>query len=778
MAEKATKKQNTIVPTNNEFLLNYLSLLKEGNRYMDFRGTGVDSRVRAVDRPESDRLFVVPKFSEKYVDPKAEFSNWGTQHTIDDLLTNHKRLFILGDPGTGKTTFTNRLAYILSDLDKRKAFNKYGDLVPFIITLRELQYDKIKDWKSLLKAYFEQTIKLRELGGAWKEKANWRTIQQLFKKGQAIVLLDGLDEVVNKEIRQRLGTAILEGVENFPNAYWWVTSRIVGFEQSDFWGIKKWMKSSLENHDYGKENHRFQENIQEYLKENQSDRLLIKVPTGKGKTEHIIESLKNNELSITDNTLKYFKFPLEENHHWPQFYLSPFTNNHIRHYITLWFEIYEKNKAIRIERIEKFLSNLQEKPEIVHLARIPNLLNMMAIIFDRNLRFPDGRIELYETVVKLYLDKLYAQRQMKRLHNMDFADEAACLRDIAFRMQELRVESKGEDSHLTISRKEAEKLFFKRLDELNTNKSEADLKKEIKQYFDGLHIYSAILIPRTENSYAFLHLSYQEYFAAERLQEDFQDIMFYGDEDERKKFWTNTKSFAVETAWHETIVLFFELFVNYRSGGKRECYTALKNLMGWDDIKKKIDNQFDLTATKIFTNEYIGERLIKENDRLPTLDTLWMNHIQRYKSPVTEVLKNWGIQNGYYLELPIEKLPAEKEHRWIVFNKKDKQFNILSQFSKTTYLKASNIELNSRSISPLKKLKQLIWLDLNQNSISDIKPLQGLTNLYRLYLNQNKIKDYTALGDLSRFIAFEAKENPVLPKMSNKKTKNPSSSAN
>jgi len=154
MAEKTTKKENTTDPLNNAFLLNYLSLLKEGNKYMDFRGTGVDSRIRAVDRPDSDRLFVVPKFSEKYVDPKADFATWGIQHTIDDLLTNH-----------------------LSDLDKRKAFAKFGNLIPFVITLRDLKYDKIKDWKSLLKAYFEQSLKLKELGDSWKEKANWRTIQ-------------------------------------------------------------------------------------------------------------------------------------------------------------------------------------------------------------------------------------------------------------------------------------------------------------------------------------------------------------------------------------------------------------------------------------------------------------------------------------------------------------------------------------------------------------------------------------------------------------------------
>ena len=53
-------------------------------------------------------------------------------------------------------------------------------------------------------------------------------------------------------------------------------------------------------------------------------------------------------------------------------------------------------------------------------------------------------------------------------------------------------------------------------------------------------------------------------------------------------------------------------------------------------------------------------------------------------------------------------------------------------------------------LEPLSGLRNLIWLDVDQNKVSDLEPLSGLTNLIWLDVNQNKVSDLAPLSGLSR----------------------------
>ena len=254
----------------------------------------------------------------------------------------------------------------------------------------------------------------------------------------------------------------------------------------------------------------------------------------------------------------------------PQLYLAPFGDGQIRYFMKLWFDLHESNPSRKEVAINKFMDSLASHDRIQHLARIPNLLTMMAIFFRINQRFPDGRIELFRTIAKAYLDDLNRKRGIKVGHQLEFKEQKAGMAAIAYRMQELRSSTHGKEGvQLTISEEEAKKIFAEELAKVNRKLETLELKKLAEDFIESLHIRSEILIPKTIDSFGFLHLSYQEFFSAEFLQSEFNLVTGRkGNETLENQFWAKMQGFAQQSSWHETIVLFLKAFRMTGGGGR------------------------------------------------------------------------------------------------------------------------------------------------------------------------------------------------------------------
>ena len=82
---------------------------------------------------------MVPELSREYIDPGLDQEQWGETFALEQLIDNEKRLFILGDPGTGKTTLLNRVCYVLSNLYNEQALERRGFIIPFHLTPRQVK---------------------------------------------------------------------------------------------------------------------------------------------------------------------------------------------------------------------------------------------------------------------------------------------------------------------------------------------------------------------------------------------------------------------------------------------------------------------------------------------------------------------------------------------------------------------------------------------------------------------------------------------------------------
>lgn len=134
----------------------------------------------------------------------------------------YKRLYILGKPGAGKTTF---MKFIALEVLRGKLGNK----IPFFITLKE-----IADRELAIVPFIVE--KLRQ-SGDWNEGDIdlhlSKFIIRLLKVGQAVVLFDGLDEV--SEVsgkRTRLINDIKNFVNEFENCQMLITCRVAASDYS------------------------------------------------------------------------------------------------------------------------------------------------------------------------------------------------------------------------------------------------------------------------------------------------------------------------------------------------------------------------------------------------------------------------------------------------------------------------------------------------------------------------------------------------------------------
>lgn len=155
------------------------------------------------------------RFGKRGGDERRPTLSW------DTLLNISYRTVILGDPGAGKSTLIQKIAYELSA--GRSSPEAGSQTIPLIVTLR--RYETLKSNRSLsLVQYFEEVIRedfhLESPPGA---------IEYLLASGNCVALFDGLDELSDTHRRKDVADAIETFAHLYASTKILVTSRTVGY---------------------------------------------------------------------------------------------------------------------------------------------------------------------------------------------------------------------------------------------------------------------------------------------------------------------------------------------------------------------------------------------------------------------------------------------------------------------------------------------------------------------------------------------------------------------
>ncbi|MET9231238.1 NACHT domain-containing protein [Lentzea sp. NPDC003310] len=137
--------------------------------------------------------------------------------SVDDLGLPGRRTVLLGDPGAGKSTLAAKLAHDLALADDR---------VPFLLVLREFTPWFHQGGRELLR-YLEQVSR-----DPYNLAPPRDGVEYLLRNGRAVVLLDGLDELVEPELRRRVVRLIEGFAHQYPLTPIVVTARKVGYSEA------------------------------------------------------------------------------------------------------------------------------------------------------------------------------------------------------------------------------------------------------------------------------------------------------------------------------------------------------------------------------------------------------------------------------------------------------------------------------------------------------------------------------------------------------------------
>lgn len=263
--DKLTAEAGSVVNTGTTIILNskpsqekislnesnkrYLDNIIDSNRHLKLQGIRSGGHPLSVDL---EKIFislnVIERIQKNSLIDEFNTDKINTQQTnrltgyqilkLADVLNLYKRCVVIGDPGCGKTTLFSYLA-ITYARDRQNSpglvFQRLGlyesGYLPISIPLRDFGHflsnehpDSSLDGPGLLLSYihkyFSNQLILLPEDYFLKELENNNTV----------VLLDGLDEVANPSIRQRVARIIEKFVFRYPENRFVVSCREVGYD--------------------------------------------------------------------------------------------------------------------------------------------------------------------------------------------------------------------------------------------------------------------------------------------------------------------------------------------------------------------------------------------------------------------------------------------------------------------------------------------------------------------------------------------------------------------
>ncbi|BAY43401.1 hypothetical protein SAMD00079811_09810 [Scytonema sp. HK-05] len=173
-------------------------------------------------------LKVLPKSPDKILPNMIQSSSMTDNlSSIWDILVANKKtsayssLAIIGSPGSGKTTLLQHLTLTYAKNTQRLQHREAPKLIPILVYLREgnIQTEISKAHPPKLSELIERQESISQLN----PPPQW--FERKLNAQQCLVMLDGLDEVADFQVRRSVSRWINQQIKTYRNAFFLLTSR-------------------------------------------------------------------------------------------------------------------------------------------------------------------------------------------------------------------------------------------------------------------------------------------------------------------------------------------------------------------------------------------------------------------------------------------------------------------------------------------------------------------------------------------------------------------------
>lgn len=699
------------------------------------------------DTPLSD-LFVAPLLSMQRVTPESPSGNRPSGQSVFAALEAHPRMVLLGDPGSGKSMIVNWLAWLLAGGAAGVLPGWLEDVLPIPLVARELKLDGVKRFDDLVSAFLERPVAahLRGQRGA---------ITLALDEGRALVLLDGLDEVP-LALRESLREAVRDGWKRYPKARFLATSRSVGYDEC---------------------------------------RLDLPKPARPTKQAGpaTVELLRDlGEFHRSGDV--------------PVLHVLPFDDARIAAFAQQWYRLRSIKQSAE-QDADAFVRALQKEANVLELARTPQLLTLMALVFRVRAHLPDGRAMLYDMITEAYLESIDRSRKVGKApeDRYPWHEKRRWLARVGFEMQMLRSERRdpsGADQRELLATR-GQVLEWVRA-AMRQSSYPADNAFAVV-YLDWVARRSGLLLPRGEDLFAFVHLSFQEYFAALYLVEHLSDAEWvmaqregsaYSDGDSRVTA-PALAGWSKSTLWQETLVFASECFAHRPKDARRlSSWLFGAGFAEFASELSAIDNPptpelHDKAAargellSRLLTNPHSGLTVADRQAGMP-IAMLFLERVEgrfddvllfsRRTTSLRRLLATPETRQGFWSATrarnPIRlKLDGCSEVDWrelqFLSQLRDLSAHVVDDDAIAQIARLPSLEVlwlhasGVTTLAPLAKLIHLHTLGVYESPVADIEPLATLTELTYLSLVRSRISNLEALSGLVRLQNLFLSETPV-----------------
>ncbi|HEX5270832.1 MAG TPA: DUF4062 domain-containing protein [Gemmataceae bacterium] len=651
-------------------LRDYLAAVRAAHGQLNFLGLPQLKDNRDV---RIDRLFVDPFLAPRYLAPESNPDEWKETVPLLDAVTAERATVLLGDPGTGKSTLVNWVAWQLAQERPNLWTAALENRVPIPLILRDLRVRTGVTWDGLLASFLAQPL---------GKHLDRERLERLLTTGQALVLLDGLDEIGSVTLRRDLRDAVQGAMLRYDRSRWLLTSRIVGYDDVSF---------------------------------HIDARELTHFPP---------------DLARDARQLLTFLAGIR--------FIVPFNDRQIEQFAHNWYAEREAVAYRAREGAKSLVEAIHAEKATTRLARIPNLLTIMALIHRVRARLPHGKALLYNEIAQAYLETIDDYRKIRET-NDTLADKKRWLARVGFEMQRQRSDAAMKSDERTGD--EAQEILAGGSDVrgwivegMRASGQEGD-EESARSFVEHIKRRSGLMIERAEEQFAFTHLSFQEYFAACYMAEQVTSPDWLADGQAGGLSRDDLSRYANSVLWREALVFLAELILAERPRWHR---SLVDSLFGgdWRDLAsaKEVKEPMLCLLARLASNPYA----------LPT---------EGQREEASRLCCRWEVARQARGPWGWDWCHIPEVFRVLISGDPQEQAHYLKLLCDAVQAEASvQLTLTDTAVSdltPLAALTGLQWLSLQRTAVSDLAPLAALTRLRTLFLNGTAVSDLAALATLT-----------------------------
>ncbi len=238
------------------------------------------------------------------------------------------------------------------------------------------------------------------------------------------------------------------------------------------------------------------------------------------KINTFLAQYENNRAIITSRPVGYrrdFFRTAEYAHH----LIQPFDDEKINTFIDHWYDTRTRDKAEAERQKDSLRKALAENDRIELLARNPLLLTIIALIHRYQAQLPRERYKLYDKAVETLLRTWDANREItnhKTLEYLRLDDVRRLMEQLAYWIHSQGATGDNQGGTL-IDKDSLLSQLSRYIQELKKNLERYQAREEAERFLKLIRERTGLLNEQGKDCYAFVHKTFQEYLAAQEIND-------------------------------------------------------------------------------------------------------------------------------------------------------------------------------------------------------------------------------------------------------------------